>query len=64
VAISTAVLVRSLVRSVITPPFSRLILIRRSGIGSRESALAGEHDLVIGDDLEAIAQTPVHISAI
>jgi hypothetical protein len=27
-------------------------------------ALAGEHDLVIGDDLEAIAQTPVHISAI
>jgi hypothetical protein len=53
-----------LVRSVITPPFSRLILIRRSGIGSRESALAGEHDLVIGDDLEAIAQTPVHISAI
>jgi hypothetical protein len=27
-------------------------------------ALAGEHDLVIGDDLEAIAQTSIHISAI
>jgi hypothetical protein len=39
VAISTAVLVRSLVRSVITPPFSRLILMRRSGIGGRESPL-------------------------
>ena len=36
------------------PPFSRLTLMRRSGIGSLRVALADELHLVIGNDLEAI----------
>src|SRR5580704_13216067 len=62
-AISTALRSRSLVISVIRPPLSRRTRMRRSGIDSREIAFAGEHDLGIVDDPEAVADDLADVAA-
>jgi len=46
---------------VMVPPLSRLTLMRRSGIANLESPLAGEHDIIIGDDSEAVAYDLAHV---